>query len=88
MNIELKKQKFTLIAWLTLITILFLTITTKVFSKAQEQRNVLHCNLDLCTTPTNNGSLTTTKKSWANQSAPIKLETHYSDFGSAPINIF
>jgi len=36
------------------------------------------------TPPTNNSSFTTTSKSWANQSAPIKLETHYSDFGSAP----
>jgi hypothetical protein len=61
MNIELIIQKFTLIAWLTLITILFLTSSTNVYLQAQEQRNVLHCNLDLCTTPTNNGSLTTTK---------------------------
>jgi hypothetical protein len=36
-------------------------------------------------THTNNGSLTTTSKSWANLSAPFRSETYYSDWGSAPI---
>ncbi len=86
MTIGSKKQKFILIVWSTLITILFLTISTNVYSQAQEQRYFHYCNLVLCTPahPTNNSSFTTTSKSWANQSAPIKLETHYSDFGSAP----
>jgi hypothetical protein len=35
-------------------------------------------------THTNNGSLTTTSKSWANLSAPKQSETYYSDCGSAP----
>lgn len=84
MTIESKKQKFILIGWSTLITILFLTIPINVYKQAREQRHFTHHGVILCNLPTNNSSLTTTTKSWANQGAPIKLETHYSDFGSAP----
>ena len=54
-----------------------------IFSFAQEQR-IFTAIKHPFATPTNNGSLTATKDLGRINALPLKLETQYSDFGSAP----
>jgi len=65
------------------IIMIIFEFVLNIFSFAQEQR-IFTAIKHPFATPTNNGSLTATKDLGRINALPLKLETQYSDFGSAP----